>query len=148
MSIAFGEASIVSALAREVEKRVVQKAIAALQELDDTLSGDDFGLKNIWEEICVQVQDEELIFWDTYEAVARDTLAGILEALPQFECEALWMQTDEAARWDCSAPETRDAYPVNLQDVVEHLFQAVCESAGSWSNHRIRRYIERSGMED
>jgi hypothetical protein len=146
MSNAFGEASIASALARDVEKRAVQKAIEQLLELRDTLSGDDFGLQNIWEEICVQVQDEQSLFWDTYEAVIRDTLTGIIEALPDFKREALWMQSDAASEWKYREPRECEQYPVNTQDAVEYLFKAVCESAGSWSNDRIRRYLERSSM--
>ncbi len=148
MSDEFGAASIVSALAQDVEKRAVQKAIADLQELRDTLSGDESGLETVWDEICVQVQFEQSFVWDTYETVIRNTLAGIVEALPGFEREALWMQSDAALEWECREPGEREPYPVNSHDVVEYLFQAVCESAGSLSNHRIRRYIERSSMVD
>ena len=46
---------------------VCERTITKLEEIKDTLSGDDSPLENAWEEICCQVQGEESIFWDTYQ---------------------------------------------------------------------------------
>ena len=63
------ETRIVQALAESVCQHVSDKTIRALQGMTDAnmlLSGDDSGLINVWEEICVQLQNEESFYWDTY----------------------------------------------------------------------------------
>ena len=61
------EQHIVAAWAKLLSETLVKDAIAALEQMDANamLSGDDSGLKNVWEEVCVQLQYEESIFWDT-----------------------------------------------------------------------------------
>ena len=54
---------ILSKIAAKKAKQVARKAISDLHKFDDTLSGDDSGLKNVWDEICVQVQGEQSSHW-------------------------------------------------------------------------------------
>lgn len=61
------EQHIVAAWAAQISDKIIMEAIDALQKMDsdEMLSGNS-GLKNVWEEVCVQVQDEQSFFWDTY----------------------------------------------------------------------------------
>ncbi|MBS3948993.1 MAG: hypothetical protein KGZ57_11990 [Dethiobacter sp.] len=49
---------IISDIAESACEIIAKKVIRKLQQLKDMLSGDDTPLKNVWDEICVQVQGE------------------------------------------------------------------------------------------
>ncbi len=58
---------IISDLAEAVGKRLGRKVIRSQTKMTDSMqSGDDTPLKNIWDEICVQVQGEQAEMWDDY----------------------------------------------------------------------------------
>jgi hypothetical protein len=66
------ENRIVSELAKVVCKRIARQTRMALTKMTNCrLSGEDSPLKNSWEEICVQCQGEESIFWSAYEDTTR-----------------------------------------------------------------------------
>ena len=73
--------------------------VASLKELTDTLSGDDSGLTNAWEEVCVQVQGEESVDWETYREIINEFVRAELEALPYRDRAALWLHTDDGYSW-------------------------------------------------
>ena len=65
---------------------LVEKIISELKALRDPnflLSGDDSGLKNIWEEICSQVQGEESYHWDVYISTIEDFIETELKDLDE-----------------------------------------------------------------
>ena len=62
MTSDLSEWRIVRRLAEQVCQRITRRVIRSLRELVDGLqSGDDSGLTNAWEEICVQVQGEQSV---------------------------------------------------------------------------------------
>jgi hypothetical protein len=61
------------------------------QQRNDLLSGDDSGVTNAWEEICVQVQEEQSFYWDTYEATVGQYVGVEVEGLPPYELNAIWL---------------------------------------------------------
>jgi len=63
------------------------------------LLGDDSPLANLWEDICIQEQQEERsIFWDqTYEASLLGFLEGEVDDLDETTRWAIWHQTDAAS---------------------------------------------------
>ena len=93
------EQHIVAAWARQLSDKLIKDSIAALEQMDanEMLSGDDSGLKNVWEEICVQVQQEESIFWDAYLETMEGLLTGFVELLDRDARMALWAVTDEGS---------------------------------------------------
>lgn len=144
------ESKIVSALAEKVCQRITRKVIANLQRMDESyfggtmLSGDGSGLKNVWDEICAQVQYEEAFSWDAYDTTVRSLLEGYIEELPDFEREAIWLQTQAGGDWDCEDSDDREPYPVVNEDIVNYLASDyVYAEAGRWSNARLRSFIER-----
>src|ERR1700722_2194133 len=97
MTRSLSESAIVRDLAKRVCRQVTRRTIAALQKLNvDLLSGDDSGLVNIWDEICVQIQYEGSWAWDAYEETIRRIVTAQVEKLSAHEREAVWLQTPPA----------------------------------------------------
>jgi hypothetical protein len=150
MTPTLSECLIVWKLAEAVCQQVSRRAIRTLQQLTEGLgSGDDSCLSNAWEEICVQVQGEESVLWDAYEETVRQILSSEITKLPVYEREAIWLQTPEGERWDPENEDSRSAYPVVEDEIVEYLKnEYIYKAAADWSNGRIRRYLEQSSGTD
>lgn len=144
MSRTLSESAIVKSVAESAAKRVTRKVIAELQRLNNALlSGEDSGLQNTWDEICVQVQDEESFAWDTYVQTMESVVGAQLSALSTHECESLWLQTSEGEDWLCDEPAERHDSPVVNDDIVRWMVSNhIIPAADNWSNPRIRAYIE------
>jgi hypothetical protein len=142
--------AIVSALAEQACKCLTRKLIAQLQGMDKgLLSGDDSGLQSTWDEICVQIQDEKSIFWDTYEATVESLLVAPVEGLPVHEREAIWLQTPQGSDWDCEDEDEREPYPVSPSEIITYVLdEYVYAEADRWTNARIRAYLDRRGGSD
>lgn len=125
-------------------KRICHITIRSLQKLKDCmLSGDGTGLKNIWDEVCVQVQSEESYAWHAYLETIRVTIAYEVERLPRLEQEAIWLQTSQADDWDAEQEDTPDSVPICLDDITDHILQGyVLAKAEDYRNGRIERYLD------
>lgn len=97
-------------------KAVVDAAVAYLKSLPATLSGDDSPVENVWEEIKVQVQEEESPDWDAYLLTIRQAIEGALFSTPRVPEEA-----------PESAP---DEDPLDDEERVEDLVQDLLSRAG------------------
>ena len=150
MTEGLSESVIVRAVAEKAARRITRKVIATLQRMRTTLSGDDSGLKTTWDEICVQLQSEESLYWDTYDETVRSIVVVQIAALPKHEREAIWLQTDAGLDWRYEEPDKRESDPTMLdEDIVNWLSKEyVYAEAENSSNPRIRAYIERSTMRD
>ncbi len=137
-------------------KRVAERARTKLRKITDTLSGDDSGLKNVWEEICVQVQGEESCYWQTYQEVMYDIVRAELESVSKLEKVALWLQTVDGSGWLCDIEEEEQndsgsakrtdvpAAPYDLDAIVEIILdEHLLPMADVYSNRNIERYINR-----
>jgi len=146
---------IISDIAESACKIITKKVIRKLQQSKDMLSGDDTTLKNVWDEICVQVQGEESLMWDAY----LDTISSFIEHevsyLDDFTQQAIWLQTNEGSNWDEDNEEDYD-YKENYRkkntifichdDIVLYILNDyILSSAADWSNKRIREYLEIGG---
>ena len=140
------EQDILRKFAKEIAEHISRKTISALQKVTDVLSGDDSGLKNVWDEICVQVLYEQFIVWETYDEIVRAFVLGYVEELQSHEKLVLWFQTEEGWNWLYDYGERSDEQPpVFVDDIVKYLVQEyVYDKAGKWTNERIRAYLERS----
>lgn len=142
------EQHIVAAWAKQLSDKVIKDSIAALEQMDsnEMLSGEDSGLKNVWEEICVQVQDEQSFFWDTYVEMIESLLAGYAEGLTPAARMALWAVTDQG--WDHIADHHADdqgaaQVPVDMDAIVGMLKDKLLASAADFSNQKIERFLAR-----
>jgi hypothetical protein len=137
--------TIIRTLGNLVCQRVSRQVIRNLQELNDKdslLSGDNSGLVNVWDEICVQMQLEESCFWEGYEDLIETFVRSYVEKLPDHERDAAWLITFEGESWNCEPEDDRDPDPVFHDDIVKHISGYVLTTGNDWSNHRIRSYID------
>lgn len=141
------EQHIVAAWAEQLADKLTQDVIDALQKMDsaEMLSGDS-GLKNVWEEVCVQVQGEQSFFWDTYVETMESLLAGYAEGLTPAARMALWAVTDQG--WDYIADHHADdqgamRVPVDMDGIVGMLKEKLLAAAADFSNQRVERFLAR-----
>lgn len=146
------EKAIVQALSEQVCQQLTRKAIMLLQKInmkDALLSGEESGLHNTWDEICVQFQDEFSFYWDVYELTIREVIESEVEELKAFEREAIWLQTQQGDDWDSEDETDRKPYPVYNEDIIEYLLRTyIYKEADSWTNKHIRAYLDRISMRD
>jgi hypothetical protein len=123
--------------------------VATLQQMKDTLSGDDSELKTTWDEVCAQVQFEKSIFWNSYDDTVRALVEAQLGKLSKHEREAIWLQSDAGIDWNCKEMDEGTLQPVSDDDIADWVTEEqVYEDAANWSNARIRAFVERSSIED
>lgn len=115
--------SVVAAVADSAASRIVGATVAWLKAQKAQLSGDDTPLKNVWEEVCVQVQGDESFYWDVYKETAVTDLAARIESLRQHQQVALWLQTDQGFEWTLDQEDegsgSDESPPVNIDDIAE-----------------------------
>jgi len=141
----FDEKAIIQKLASSICQRIARRTISALQRLTDCrLSGDDSGLENVWDEVCVQMQHEKSFHWWAYEETIRSHVLSYVEDLEDYERWAVWLQTEAGWDWSYEAEEERekDVY-VDPHGIVDYIVgQFVYAKAEKWSNTKIREYLE------
>ena len=140
---------LVRDLAIRAIDKIVRRTIRELQAQTDGLqSGDDSGLANLWDEVCVQLQLEKSFYWSSYEQAIESILLAHLDRLSQLELEAIWLQTNAGFDWLWDNPETQDPAPIVLDDIVEQAFEELRARAADWTNHRVRAYLDRNASFD
>jgi hypothetical protein len=141
-------------VAKNAATVVADAARAELMRSKHTLSGDDSNLQNTWEEICVQVQDEQSFFWEAYESAMRDAVLGVMCFLDRSVLETLWLYTDEGwdLRYDLQADEkegitSQAGYeppdiPVDEEAIARDIIaNYLLPRASNYSNSRIEEFL-------
>lgn len=114
---------------------------------DDLLSGDDTGLKNIWDEVCVQVRYQHSIYWGVYLDVIDGFIYDEIKTLDSNTKQAIWLQTDEGRNWvedyeGCDGEREETPY-INEGDIIEYIRQCyILSAADNWTNKRIEKYLD------
>lgn len=89
--------------AEPIVRRIVNKVKRELQSFDRDSgmmqSHEDSGLKNVWDELCAQVQGEESVFYSAYLDVVESIINGLLDACQEDEKIILWTQTQDYEEW-------------------------------------------------
>lgn len=139
------ESQIVTYLAQKVSMELTNKCIKDLQNCKIILSGDDSGLSNTWDEICVQIQGEYSMYWDTYLETIEAFIQPYLEKLNPYENFSIWLQTESGMSYD----EYQNEEPIiSSIDILNYIKDCILKKAGDWSNQRIRNYLESGGEID
>ena len=124
-------------------KRLLRQLISELQDMQDTLSGDDSGLVNVWDEICAQQQIEEFCSWDAYDLTIRSLIEGTVSEMSRAEQLELWLQTETGWSWAYDN-ESREESPCPCdEDIGEHLYGRLMSVAADYLNHRVIGYRNR-----
>ena len=139
--------TIISSLADRECKRICGKTIRALQRMTEGMqSGTDASLKNIWDEVCVQVQFEQSLFWDAYLDIINAIISREVNKLDTFVKQAIWFQTVEGSEWECEDEAADEAVcdaPYLEDDITDYILDRyVLSRAADWSNPRIEKYLE------
>jgi hypothetical protein len=131
---------VLSVFAKECISKAVSQIIRMLQGFKITLSGEDSGLENTWDEICVQLQGEYSVYWDLYENIVLDTIEEEVDKLPTHEQLAIWLETESSYSYDEDEDDLESKY--DPSEVCYHIKSKIYQKAGDWSNRRIRKYLE------
>ena len=107
-------------------------------------SGQDSVLKNVWDEICVQLQGEESYHWSAYVEVIESFLVPYISQLNSNERNAAWAATSEGWDWFYDQSDTEESPPVAEVDIVSHVSELVLGKGNNWNNIRIRKYLDSS----
>jgi hypothetical protein len=146
--------SLIQQYANAVADKVCDGVIEDLKQITTTLSGEDSGLRNTWEEICVQVQGEESYFWDEYQTVMHDAILGALLAIEQRDLASLWLQSEEGWSWlwdvenadssidnDATKAEVTEI-PFDQEEIAKYILQKhLMARAEEFSNRRIAAFL-------
>jgi hypothetical protein len=125
---------------------LVTKVVLDLQEITDLPFGEESGLINLWEEICVQRQGDESEAWFVYEETVRVLTEAHLEDLSASDHKTIWLETDQGIDWKCEEESEKgfDA-PVSLTDIAAYIAgQYVYRRADTFSNSRIASFLRSS----
>ena len=114
---------IISAIANEACQNISGKVIRDLRKMTEGMqSGDDSCLKTIWDEVCVQMKDEQSVMWDAYE----ETILALIERevckLDKAVIGAIWLQTDEGEDWDEDNQDAEENNIIGQNDYNEFYF--------------------------
>lgn len=117
---------------------IVWSVINQLSELGEKclLSGDDSSLTNVWEEICVQAQSEESIYWDAYETTIDNYIESELETTPQIIKQAIsYIEMIEV--------NEEEAMDYDQTTTVIAIRSKILEEAEEYNNENIDNYLGR-----
>lgn len=119
---------------RRVVDRVVLSVVRELQQTPHgRQSSDDSGLRNAWDEICIQVQGQWSVLWNVYEERAVDLLWVRFEKL---------RSSDRAVLIETVAVERcLDREEVTDAEVISYLLSCLISRASDWTNSGIRGHM-------
>lgn len=137
----------------EILRKLVRKFKKHAQNLkgDCLLLGDDSGLKNAWDEICVDLQGEWTVFHSVFLSFIEQYTSDILfNALTELEKTILWTQTREFEDWLKEIEENSnetvqysiDFFNTRYDDAVKELISdAILTEAMDYTNSRVEKYL-------
>ena len=135
-------AMLLAEMAREAAKIAALRAERQLRRMRGGLSGDDSGLRTVWDEFCVQVQGEQSFHWDDYELTVKQCVASALTRTPDALQRAIWLQSDDGRSWLDDHADAREIPPLGEDAVADYVYEIVYERADAERSARIERYLE------
>lgn len=140
------EEAVTKAWSSVLTQQMLAAVMDDLQRLgdDSLLSGEDSGLENVWEEICVQVQAEESAYGDAYRQTAESFIELHLNGLEHEARLALWSVTDSGWSWIYDHHEDEDGHlsaPVDESEIVQVLWDRLLIKAEYFTNPNVSRYV-------
>lgn len=124
-----------------------------INELKDYPRGtcpEDYGLKDFWEEICIQVQDEESIDWEMYSDIVDDIISSKIDELPYFEILRLWIYGTTVYEFDETDLENDlddDSYYNILNCVKGVMRKLVMNEASNYESETLMNAIEKRELD-
>lgn len=135
---------LVSQKGEELAKKVKKQIIRDIQKLsgDAMMLSDDSGLKNVWDEYCVQLQEERGFGFELLEDFVYNTCELKLEEFQEknnldFEILTFYLEGNKYGKFS-------DEYiGLPFDEIVQVMFQEINSIASNYSNKRISEYLYR-----
>lgn len=124
-------------------KAIVKEVVENLISLDDKnmlLAGEDSGLQNVWEEICVQVQDDYSFHWDAYENTIDNYIDTSLTSQPK--------EVIDLILYVGNIDGDEDDENYFLEDIVEEIKTDILSEAEYYKNQNITNFLEQDFEDD
>jgi len=130
-------------------KKITSKTIRWMQGFPTKL---DMGyLKNLWDDVCYQVQKEESFYWSHYDDMVVSNIVSLLEELEDYEINAIWLQTndvyDQLSDLESDGIKVSSRYDtINLSCYTDYIAnyitgEYIYQEAESWRNDRLRQAL-------
>ena len=126
-------------------KQASAEVVRDLRKMTEGMqSGDDTPLKNIWDEICVQMQDEQSVMWDAYEDTMLRLIEEKLRKLDNIVLGAIFLQSDAGSRWEGEIEESNpENVDYDIDEIARHVMnEYILQTASNWNNRRIERFLD------
>lgn len=110
-------------------------------------SPEDSGLENLWDEICVQTQDEYSFYWETYVDYIKNVIDDEIEKMTLCQVLLIWFQTEEFFELSCDTEDeenNNDLTFYNPEAVRDYIFDKLLSESTDYHNARIEKYIDTS----
>ena len=129
----------------EIEcERICRKTIRTLQSMTEGMqSGDDTPLKNLWDEVCVQIQSGESVMWDAYLHTIESIIFDSVNKLKLPIKQAIWLLTQEGMQWEDGDGDLKGVPYCEVEITAYILNKFVFANAADWNNKRIREYLDK-----
>jgi hypothetical protein len=115
--------TILEHVAEQACQEISRQVIKDLRRMKEGLqSGDDSPLRNIWDEVCVQMQTEQSVMWEAYEETILPMIGLELDRLDKAVISAIWLQTEEGLEWDAENQVTAELDTMAEYDKSEFYF--------------------------
>jgi len=101
---------IIAWIAERECKRIAGLVVRDLRRMTKGMqSGEDSGLRNLWDEVCVQVQGEESAMWDLYMETIGAMIKRHVDTAGVELTRAIWLQTENGSDWVSDSEIEHDA---------------------------------------
>lgn len=99
------------------------------------------GPRNFWEELCIQIQRDDVFFYESNCDRARPLLEEEVARLTDLERTALWLTTYEGEIYldePLGSVCVPKSLPISARDVAKHLVIQLRDEAMNYENATIR----------
>lgn len=137
-------------LSDDLCEKITSKTIRWMQGFDTQLLEID-GLKNLWDDVCYQMQRRESFTWSHYDDMVVSNIVSLLEELEGYKLTAIWLQTNDVYSQisDLESDgllvgtgyKTIDASSY-IDDITKYITgKYIYQQAESWRNDRLRQAL-------
>lgn len=131
-------------------KKIASKTIRWMQGFDTHLLEID-GLKNLWDDVCYQMQKEEYFYWSYYDDMIIANIVSLLVDQEDYEINSIWLQTKDVD-YHLSELESDGMIIDNkyktinvscyIHDIARYIAgEYIYKQAEGWQNDRLRQLL-------
>ena len=118
---------------------IVKKVIWKLKRFKEFLLSGDSGLNNFWEEYCVQLQDEQSFYFESYVDTIRNYIDDEISKQP-IEIQNL-LDFSENIDYDESDEFNKDEYCYFRMDAIDKILVDIDSIAINYNGKNLKKYF-------